>query len=235
MIYNGNYDYSTFDRIKDDLIEAFVRYYGENYRDTIEEKINKMKYYPYHPISYLVEYHNSFVKNYRDQILSKFFKKIGVRKNDTKANAVWEDGQNLGNINILNINYGGFDFNSSDFDDNTKQTVAKNRQTLAQAFNLENCSEEELYSTLMDYRKKFDESIDEVEQKNNCDVFQDMQTIRKNRVSEFKDFLNDIIETGYGVSKSDYELINSPTFVYSDISNLKSNLILFETSIPNGD
>ena len=45
--------------------------------DSIEEKINKMKYYPYHPISYLVEYHNSFVKNYRDQILSKFFKKIG--------------------------------------------------------------------------------------------------------------------------------------------------------------
>ena len=53
MIYNVNYYYSTFENIKDDLIEAYVRYYGEEYRDQIEEKINKVKYYPFHNSEYV--------------------------------------------------------------------------------------------------------------------------------------------------------------------------------------
>ena len=212
MIYNGNYDYSTYDKIKDDLIEAFVRYYGENYRESITEKVNKMKYSPYHPLEYLVDYHNKFIKDYRLDILSTFFKKIGVRKTDARMDAVWEKDQDLSKINILNSNFGGMDFRSSDFDDDIKETVASSREKIAQAFNLNNLSEEEFYSTLMEYRKKFDDSINEVEKKNSCDVFDDMQTIRKNRVAAFKDFLNDVIKTGYGVSKSDYELVNDPNF-----------------------
>ena len=82
MIYNGNYDYSTYDKIKDDLIEAFVRYYGEKYRESITEKVNKMKYSPYHPLEYLIEYHNKFIKEFRSDILNTFFRKIGVRKTD---------------------------------------------------------------------------------------------------------------------------------------------------------
>ena len=118
MIYNGNYDYSTYDKIKDDLIEAFVRYYGEKYRESITEKVNKMKYSPYHPLEYLIEYHNKFIKEFRSDILNTFFRKIGVRKTDARMDAVWEKDQDLSKINILNSNYGGMDFRSSDFDDN---------------------------------------------------------------------------------------------------------------------
>lgn len=234
MIYNGNYDYSIYDKIKDDLIEAFVRYYGEKYRESITEKVNKMKYSPYHPLEYLIEYHNKFIKEFRSDILNTFFRKIGVRKTDARMDAVWEKDQDLSKINILNSNYGGMDFRSSDFDDNIKDTVASTREKIAQAFNLSNLTEEDFYSTLMEYRKKFDDSINEVEKKNSCDVFDDMQIIRKNRITEFKNFLNDVIKTGYGVSKSDYELVNSPNFVYSDISNLQSNLVLFANCLSNG-
>ena len=177
MIYNGNYDYSIYDKIKDDLIEAFVRYYGEKYREIITEKVNKMKYSPYHPLEYLIEYHNKFIKEFRSDILNTFFRKIGVRKTDARMDAVWEKDQDLSKINILNSNYGGMDFRSSDFDDNIKDTVASTREKIAQAFNLSNLTEEDFYSTLMEYRKKFNDSINEFEKQNTFNVFDDTQII----------------------------------------------------------
>ena len=37
MIKNGNYE-DIYEGIKDYIIEAFVKYYGEKYRDVVEKK-----------------------------------------------------------------------------------------------------------------------------------------------------------------------------------------------------
>ena len=42
MIINGNYKYIDFEGLKPKFIDAFTKYYGEEYREVITDRINSI-------------------------------------------------------------------------------------------------------------------------------------------------------------------------------------------------
>ena len=243
MIYNGNYYYSTFENIKDDLIEAYVRYYGEEYRDQIEEKINKVKYYPFHNSEYVKNYYYSYIKKFRDQILDRFIENINnsgvinkqLQRNETLDNLMFDKNEDIYNSDIFYACEGGLNiFNDELYTDQARDEIVSAREKLTNAFDLNLTDAKDIYKKLLDIRRIFNNSIREIENENTCDVFKDYQTIENNTLNAFKNYLYKCKNRGYNLSSSDEEKINDKNFVFEDLMQLDCCGTLFNSGLIDG-
>lgn len=243
MIYNGNYYYSTFENIKDDLIEAYVRYYGEEYRDQIEEKINKVKYYPFHNSEYVKNYYYSYIKKFRDQILDRFIENINnsgvvnkqLQRNETLDNLMFDNNEDIYNSDIFYACEGGLNiFNDELYTDQARDEIVSAREKLTNAFDLNLTDTKDIYKKLLDIRRIFNNSIREIENENTCDVFKDYQTIENNTLNAFKNYLYKCKNRGYNLSSSDEEKNNDKNFVFEDLMQLDCCGTLFNAGLIDG-
>lgn len=242
MIYNGNYYYSTFENIKDSLIDAYVKYYGEEYRDQIQTKINEFKYYPFHSADYVNSYYFSYIKKFREEILDRFVENINnsglldkhIERNETLDNLMFDTNEDIYNSDVFYAcEVGPNIFDDDSFTDEARKEIMDAREKIASTFDL-NLNKNDFYKKLLDIRRIFNESVREIENENTCDVFKDYQTIEKNTLKNFKDYLYECKKQGYKLTSSDEEKLNDKNFVFEDLYQLDCFGTLFSSGLIDG-
>lgn len=225
MIINGNYNYLNFNEIKDNLIETFVQYYGEEYRNSIIEKINALNLYPYYSLDYVEEYYDRYLLKFKDEIFDEFFKKLNIERNESLEKLLIKKDEFLKDniINIANLCNSDMSF----YGEESKKIIKRAQNKVTKAFNLssnENTNKKEIQYL----QKKLLESIKDIEKKYPCQVFEDIETIDKNKINSIKEYLEILKnEIGYRVDEQDLKKLEDKKFGIEDLYTLKSDYILF--------
>lgn len=226
MIINGNYKWFDIESLKPLFIEASVKVFGEEFRDTITQKINAFKYHPYHSIEYVTDYYNAYIYSFRDEIAEEFFKLSGIEPSEKIRNFIIPTEYNAMPPLFYAVE-GGLDIEK-----NTNYTkegiyyIKEIRSMAIEDFGLTG-TDEEIYKQLITLRNYYSQAEQIVEDRHKCDVTEDMNTLSNNAINTVKRFLAVAKNAGYDVDFQDIYSMGNSAFNVSDIFNLKSAKILF--------
>lgn len=231
MIKNGNYE-DIYDGIKDYIIEAFVKYYGEKYRDVVEKKINSTEVIGFDTREYLERYYDEYILKFRDEILDTFYKKLGMKRNLFLDSLIWSYGKPLSfaEINIAAI--GGCCPEDFEFTVVSEMKIKNCRQNIYDYIGseLDDKDEKEKYRILKLFRKAFVDSVKEIEAKHPCDVFTDIDNLEKNIVGYSKAFLKEV-DKYYALTDDDRKMLDKPDLDLLDIYNTDNNAIFMNCDL----
>ena len=126
MIYNGNYKNDTTNDVYQIIYEAFVEFYGKQFKSEIKERFERIRFEIYHSRDEIVEYYTNYISKFRDKILDRFYEKCKIERDEKLDNILF--GKNtLINETILNVACeGGEDvFSNDSFSNKSIQKILK--------------------------------------------------------------------------------------------------------------
>lgn len=226
MIYNGNYKYDLVKNIYKVVCESFIEFYGKIYTDEIKQTFSTTKIVSYHTKDAIVEYYSNYITKFRDKILERFYKRCNIDRDEKLDDILF--GKNIP-IDETKLNIaceGGEDFSKNDsYTKEYKEKIKKYRIEITKYLGL-SLDKKENYKQLMSLRNLFLECVKEIENENNCDVFDDIRTIDKNTKTNLQDFFERVDDYLYMFAR-DKEKVNSEKFDANYLDLLDSNNILF--------
>jgi len=77
-IINGNYSFIDLNAIKGNIIDTLSVYYGEEYRETISSRLDRVLFVPFHSMPYINEYYNNYIYQFEDEIIDTTLTKLGL-------------------------------------------------------------------------------------------------------------------------------------------------------------
>lgn len=231
MIKNGNYE-DIYEGIKDYIIEAFVKYYGEKYRDVVEKKINTTEVIGFDTREYVERYYDEYILKYRDEILDTFYKKLDIKRDLYLDSIIWSYGKPLSFAEINLAAIGGCCPEDFEFTIVSEMKIKNCRQDIYDYFGseLDDKDEKEKYRILKLFRKAFVDSVKEIEAKYPCDVFTDIDNLEKNIVDYSKTFLKEV-DKYYSLSEDDRKVLDKPDLDLLDIYNTDNNAIFMNCDL----
>ncbi|MBE5757908.1 MAG: hypothetical protein E7345_03140 [Clostridiales bacterium] len=170
MIVNGNYEFFNFHKHKDKFIEAFVQFYGEEYREIITYRINEINYHPFHSEEYVSYKYQEYLKTFKDEINKRLLEKYGLPKNGVRENIILSDKYKDMWICLL----GGQFFESVDINEEEKQKIRDVRKLITDEFNLSTESETSNFLDILKFRKNYVDIVRDIEKEYSCEVFRDI-------------------------------------------------------------
>ena len=231
MIKNGNYE-DIYEGIKDYIIEAFVKYYGEKYRDVVEKKINTTEVIGFDTREYVERYYDEYILKYRDEILDTFYKKLDIKRDLYLDSIIWSYGKPLSFAEINLAAIGGCCPEDFEFTIVSEMKIKNCRQDIYDYFGseLDDKDEKEKYRILKLFRKAFVDSVKEIEAKYPCDVFTDIDNLEKNIVDYSKTFLKEV-DKYYSLSEDDRKVLEKLDLDLLDIYNTDNNAIFMNCDL----
>lgn len=231
MIKNGNYE-DIYEGIKDYIIEAFVKYYGEKYRDVVEKKINTTEVIGFDTREYVERYYDEYILKYRDEILDTFYKKLDIKRDLYLDSIIWSYGKPLSFAEINLAAIGGCCPEDFEFTVVSEMKIKNCRQDIYDYIGseLDDKDEKEKYRILKLFRKAFVDSVKEIEAKYPCDVFTDIDNLEKNIVDYSKTFLKEV-DKYYTLSEDDRKVLDKPDLDLLDIYNTDNNAIFMNCDL----
>lgn len=233
MIFNGNYTYDTCDEYKDILVESFIEYYGEQYRDSINKKLDNLILKTYHTSDYIEKYYDKFICRFREEILDNFVDKFKLKRNETLDELVFGKNKSISESKLTLACDGGIDVkNNIHFSEDGKKLISRYRKKIFNELNIDG-TDEEKYLILNELKKGFLDSVKDVEKKYDLDVFKDIQRMEENKNESIKKFYENIKYSGYIVSEKEKDILKEPDFDYTQTYKLPSNNVLFSDDLCN--
>lgn len=233
MIETGNYKWLDFEGEKSNLKEVFTAYYGEDYKETVEERIDSIKYVPYHTYGYVVEYYNKFLPCYRKEILDNFFKITGLKRTKQREEVLLpEKAKTMLDSYILE--YLRPDIIMNKLDEISEEVFIEQDQmgkAIKSAFGLKAKDDNDLEIKVAKLRYNLGKAINQTLKENPCDVFDDIQKSKENHRKATSEYIKYAQKLGYKFSAHDLDYIEHSKDLADDISVFDANGILFE----NGD
>lgn len=233
MIINGNYNYDTCDEYRDILVESFVEYYGEKYRDSINRKLDNLILKTYHTSDYIEKYYDKFICRFREEILDNFVAKFKLKRNETLDELVFGKNKSISESKLTFACDGGIDVkNNILFSEDGKKLIIRYRNKIFNELNIDG-TDEEKYLILNEFKKGFLDSVKDVEKKYDLDVFNDIQRMEENKNESIRRFYEDIQYSGYMVSEKEKDILKEPNFDYTQTYRLPNNNVLFSDDLSN--
>ena len=128
---------------------------------------------------------------------------------------------------LLYVCEGGYDINNNDlFTDDGKKKIIKLRNKVSKIFEIEG-NDDEKFSKLLELSKSYKQSLKAIENKYDCDVFQDVRKLEENEKIALQCLYKEAKRLGYDVDFEDIVYISKDDFELSSIYNLKGYRKLF--------
>lgn len=233
MIENGNYRWLDYDSEKENLKNVFTAYYGEEYKDTVNERIDSINYVPYHSYAYVRAYYNKFVTIFRKEILDNFFEMTGLKRTKQREEVLLpHDAETIQDSYILNILQPELLLNKMG---EVSKDVFEEQDRIARdvknAFGIKAKDDDDFEIKVAKLRYKLSKAIRKVIDNNPCDVFDDMLKVNDNVDKATNEYLMYAQKLGFKFSEHDKDYLEHSKRLADDISVFDANGTLFA----NGD
>ena len=227
MIINGNYKFIDFESLKPKFINAFTKYYGEIYRKDITDRINKIKYFPYHSISFVSDYYNQFINVlHREELCGIFFESIGVDRTPELEDLIMTKNYDE-NPEIFMAVCGGYDVeNCMALTREGREYIVELRNQIREAFDIPG-DDYEVYIEIEKLYKKYVQAEREVGMRHKCDVVEDVEQFTKNSIEAMREYLRQAKDIGYDVTFDDIAIVTKDNYTPNDSYALRSRHLLF--------
>ena len=225
-IIRGNYTFLDTRDIKGNLIDTFTEYFGEEFRETISNRLDRVIFAPYHTLEYINDYYLEYINAYQGEICYRTLDKLGIEPTPEIEN-------------ILRA-YGGIKDNELRdvvfYDNSLTGTVyrridEKKLRPIADAFGINTGDVKKDREELVRIYRTYLSAIREVENENPCDVFYDTQVIDRNHIDYTRRLLKKAEELGLHISPEDKELILRNDLEMCDLLDLDCFGSLFMDSV----
>lgn len=226
-IINGDYCFLDLRDIKNNVIETFTEYFGEEYRDTIKNRLDRVIFAPYHSLDYINEYYLEHINRYSSEIYYRTLENLGITESTPELERILKSYGSIRDNALRDVVY---------YDNSLTGSVNRriNEETLrpvADAFGVNTGSLEGDRKELVRIYKTYLATIREVENENSCDVFYDTQVITYNQIDFARRLLDKAKKLGLPVSDSDRELMSRHDLELCDLLDLDSFGSLFMDSV----
>jgi len=223
MIVDGNYKFLDFEKVKPKLINILTKFYGNEYRAEIKNKLDAVRYNGFHVYSEVVDYYNEYIQRFRNEIIERFFEEVNIEYSEQLAHEVFpNDDDFLTNI-ISMACEGGLDVDDS-YSEDVRKNILESREKLKNLFNL---GDDKLYYKIKKLKKSLYSAIDYVESQHDCDVFRDVRSIRTSKRDIFKKYLCELCDLGFNLKITDGIMAGSEEFDDSNFYDLDSFPVYF--------
>ena len=232
MIFEGNYKNDLIDDLYQVIYESFVEFYGKQFESDLKQSFEKIKFIKYHTKEAIIDYYTHYISKFREQILDRLCEKCEMSR-DEKIDNIFFGKNTLIDETKLNIACeGGEDDQTNDtFSKDGIKKILKCRRDITKYLGL-SLDRKENYKQLMSLRNLFLDCVKEIENENNCEVFDDIRTIDKNTRKILKPFLNEADRYLY-LTENDRKVVNRKNFDVNYMYLLDCNQILFKNYIDN--
>lgn len=233
MIENGNYRWLDYDSEKENLKNVFTAYYGEEYKDTVNERIDSIKYVPYHSYAYVRAYYNKFVTIFRKEILDNFFEMTGLKRTKQREEVLLpHDAETIQDSYILNILQPELLLNKmGEVSKDVFEEQDRMARDVKNAFGIKAKDDDDFEIKVAKLRYKLSKAIRKVIDNNPCDVFDDMLKVNDNVDKATNEYLMYAQKLGFKFSEHDKDYLEHSKRLADDISVFDANGTLFA----NGD
>lgn len=233
MIENGNYRWLDYDSEKENLKNVFTAYYGEEYKDTVNERIDSIKYVPYHSYAYVRTYYNKFVTIFRKEILDNFFEMTGLKRTKQREEVLLpHDAETIQDSYILNILQPELLLNKmGEVSKDVFEEQDRMARDVKNAFGIKAKDDDDFEIKVAKLRYKLSKAIRKVIDNNPCDVFDDMLKVNDNVDKATNEYLSYAQKLGFKFSEHDKDYLEHSKRLADDISVFDANGTLFA----NGD
>lgn len=231
MIKDGNYVFSDYKGYKDKFVNLFARFYGEEYRDIIQHRLDHATYVPYYSLDFISAYYIDLLYRYRDDLIKSFSQVSGLKKvtpemadfilsedRESRLYTGLVEGESL-------EKYYGY------FQDSGREEMLKCREDGYKLFGLEN--DPDKFAKLQFYGKCYLKARKMVEDMHPCDVFSDMRRVTINEDLMLKHFLNQIDHKLIPLTARDRAIIHGENFDVLDVETLDCKNMLFHIDLRN--
>lgn len=233
MIETGNYKWLDYEGEKANLKNVFTAYYGDEYKETIEERIDNVKYVPYHTYDYVVAYYNKFLTCYRKEILDNFFKITGLKRTKQREEVLLPNKAKT-ILDSYVLEYLRPDIIMNKLDQISEDVFIEQDQkgkAIKSAFGLKAKDDNDLEIKVAKLRYNLGKAINQTLKENPCDVFDDILKSKKNYKKATSEYIKYAQKLGYKFTAHDLDYIEHSKDLADDISVFDVNGILFD----NGD
>lgn len=234
MIKDGNYKYLDWNIYRPNLIEAFVKYYGQEYRERITSKINMTNIISVTSTDYVQDYYNEFMLSQECDVIDKFFEITNLPKTPEIIDIIRKN--DMYNSIIETALSGPIDIDNSCFGDGYKKTIKDARKSCYDALGIDarDDSMKSSFYKLRHYYQCYESAVKEIEDKFDTDVISDIRLLDHKNISGFREYIHSCEKTGIYISDSDKKLINDERFSLIDLHRLDCNRILFSDDLSIG-
>ena len=232
MIKEGNYSWLDYESFKPQLIDVFTEYYGNEHVNTIDSRVNSIKYVPYHTFEYVNEYYKRFIMRYRDDILNNFFAVTKMKRNpDRESVLLPADAESLDDSDLLTlVDPSIFYMQEGGITKETLQKLEKMKKKACGQFGI-HLTDPKVDEKLVKIRNLLIGAIKQTERDHPCDVFNDMQTLDNNYNRAYRELLLYAQKLGFDFSTEDRKIINTSSNLMLDKNRLDSDGIFFHYDI----
>lgn len=225
-IINGNYNFLDLRDIKSNIIDTFTEYFGEEYRDTIKNRIDRVLFVPYHSLDYINEYYLEHINRYSSEIYYRTLEKLGL-ESTPEIERILKSYGTIRDNDLKDVVF---------YDNSLTGTVHRkiNEETLrpvADAFGVHTGSLERDRAELVRIYKTYLSTIREVENENTCDVFYDTQVIHLNNIEFVKNLVKKAKKLGIKISENDEQMLTRNDLEMCDLLDLDCYGSLFMDSV----
>ena len=215
-IINGDYSFLDLRDIKNNIIDTFTEYFGEEYRKTIKNRLDRVIFAPYHSLDYINDYYLEHINRYSSEIYYRTLENLGIKESTPELESVLRSYGTVRDNQLREVVY---------YDNSLTGSVNRviNEETLrpvAQAFGVNTGSLEGDRKELVRIYKTYLDTIREVENENSCDVFYDTQVINYNHIEYIQKLLKKAKELGLPVTDNDKKYINRHDLEMCDFLDL---------------
>ncbi len=235
MIENGNYRWLDYNSEKENLKNVFTAWYGEEYKDTVEERIDNIKYVPYHTYGYVREYYNKFLPIFRKEILDNFFEMTGLKRTKQREEVLLpHDAESIEDSYILNILQPDILINKvGEVSEDIFEEQDRMARDVKNAFGIKAKDDDDFEIKVAKLRYKLSKAIRKVIDNNPCDVFDDMLKVNENFDKATSEYLKYAQKLGFKFSEHDLDYLEHSKLLADDISVFDANGILFDNGTIN--
>lgn len=228
----GNYEWMDFESEKPRFIDAFVRFYGEKYRDIITKRINDIEYKPYLDREFVTDYYGKVLSENRDELCHYFGVLAACHMSDEMKDLVWNSEKEQSDI-IYSL-FGGVDFEKSRaLSQETKKEIRELREKIANAFKLSHDPVTQ-YQQIRRLYTMYRRATRELANFHKSDILCDAQKYFNNSFRLSKYYLASIRTDGlYKFSKGDTERLARENFTNADLLAMDSYGLFYTNSLDN--
>ena len=231
MIKDGNYQFANYEDYVDKFVEVFTKFYGEQYRDKIKYRLDRVRYVPYYSLDYVSSYYVMLMSKYKDDLVKAFEQVSGVKATPEIADILWDAEDHASPLYTGLIDGEYLEKNYSFFKDDGRKAMLECREKAYKAFGLEN--DKDKFVKLAYYGKCYTKARKMVEEMHPCDVFTDVRKVTTNEDLMLKNFLNKVSHLYMNLSEHDRAIIHNEDFDMIDAEMLDCKYLLFHIDIHN--
>ncbi len=229
MIETGKYKWLDYEGEKSNLKNVFTAYYGEDYKDTIEERIDSIKYFPYHTYGYVREYYEKFLPCYRKEILNNFFSITGLKRTKQREEVLLpEKSKTILDSYILSYLRPEILMNKmNEISKDVFEEQERMGKSIKSAFGLKAKDDNDFEIKVSKLRYNLGKAITKTMKENPCDVFDDILKVNENSKKATSEYIKYAQKLGYKFTAHDLDYIEHSKDLSSDIPTFDANGILF--------